>query len=163
MFQAQAAVVGGVTAPPPTVSVQDTATASGVLVMRKTTVSYSATSQNAFSTLLKMNSMPIGGISKVSSSTAPNIDFYMLLDTSPSMGIPATQSGIDTMVAHTQKQGGCAFACHETNPTPGDVAGNPQGMDNYALAESLGLTLRIDLVKQATSQSDSRRPLPRRR
>jgi hypothetical protein len=58
--------------------------------------------------------------------TNPNIDFYLLLDSSPSMGIAATQAGINTMVANTQGQCdsppsggptcGCAFACHESSP-----------------------------------------------
>ena len=100
---------------------------------------------------------------------APNIDFYLLLDSSPSMAIAATPAGISTMVANTQSQCdsppaggptcGCAFACHETHPAgehycnafnctqPG--TGNPGGEDNYALARNLSVTLRIDLVRQA--------------
>lgn len=150
MFNAQAALVGGASVTSPRITVTDTTAANGAIT-RVTNVPYVGTSQNAFSRLLNMNSIAIGGTSKVSSSTAPNIDFYLLLDTSPSMGIPSSQSGIDTMVARTSQQGGCAFACHETNPTSGDVAGNPAGMDNYALARSLNLTLRIDLVQQATA------------
>jgi len=95
---------------------------------------------------------------------APNIDFYLMLDSSPSMGIAATQADINTMVANTSAQGGCAFACHQSNTTAScasaDVAGNPTTggnqwgwgatpMDNYALARSLGVTLRIDLVRTA--------------
>lgn len=150
MFNAQAALVVGASISTPAITVQDT-TASNGAVTRVTTVPFAGNSKNTFATLLNMKTMPIGGKSTVSSSTAPNIDFYLLLDTSPSMGIAATQSGIDTMVAHTQKQGGCAFACHETNPTSGDVAGNPGGEDNYALARQLNVALRIDLVQQATS------------
>jgi Flp pilus assembly protein TadG len=100
---------------------------------------------------------------------APNIDFYLLLDSSPSMGIAATQTDINTMVSNTQSQCdsppaggsscGCAFACHETNPAGESHCnasscnqsgtGNPGGEDNYALARNLGVTLRIDLLKQA--------------
>ena len=47
-------------------------------------------------------------------------------------------------------QGGCAFACHETNPAA-DNLGNPGGEDNYALARNLGVTLRIDLLAQAAA------------
>ena len=122
MFKAQAASVGGVAvqmAPANTPCLQyvcDTINANGS-VTRVTMIPYTATSQNAFAALLQMKSMNLAGVSKVSSFTAPNIDFYMLLDTSPSMGIPSNQTDIDTMVAHTQAQGGCAFACHETKPT----------------------------------------------
>ena len=150
MFNAQAALVGGAAVAAPNISVTDTTAANGA-VTRVTTVPFTGTSKNNFATLLNMKTMPLGGRSSVSSSTAPNIDFYLLLDTSPSMGIAATQAGIDKMVANTQQQGGCAFACHETNPTAGDVAGNPGGEDNYALARQLNVALRIDLVQQATS------------
>ena len=166
MFNAQAAAVKGVSylSPNPVIGVNDVTNSNGS-VTRSTTVTYAATSSNAFSKLLQMNTMNIGGTSAVSSSTAPNIDFYVLLDTSPSMGIPSSQAGINTLIANTQQQGsaqqgwGCAFACHETNPTQSDVAGNPKGtgayangVDNYTLAKQyLGLTLRIDLVQQAVA------------
>ncbi len=79
-----------------------------------------------------------------------NIDFYLLLDDSPSMAIAATAAGITTMVNNTPQQGGCAFACHESNPAA-DNLGNPNGEDNYALARDLGVTLRIDMLQQATA------------
>jgi hypothetical protein len=96
-----------------------------------------------------MSTIPIHGNSAATSSLAPKVDFYMLLDTSPSMDIAATTTGISTMVSNTSKQGGCAFGCHETNPAA-DNLGNPNGEDNYTLARNLGVTLRIDLVNQAT-------------
>ena len=161
MFNAQAALVGGATVTSLTVAnvlVVDTIGSNGATT-RNTTVTYTGKSTNAFANLLNIPTMTLGGSSKVSSSTAPNIDFYVLLDTSPSMGIPATQAGIDTMVQNTSQQGGCAFACHETNPAASEVVGNPkgtgayaQGVDNYTLAKTyLGLTLRIDLVQQAVA------------
>jgi hypothetical protein len=52
------------------------------------------------------------------------------------------------MVQNTKSQGGCAFACHESNPKA-DNLGNPNGEDNYALAKNLGVPLRIDLVRTA--------------
>ncbi len=78
----------------------------------------------------------------------PNINFYLLLDSSPSMAIAATQAGIDTMVNNTSAQGGCAFGCHEVNPAA-DGLGNPNGEDNFALATNLGVTLRIDNLRTA--------------
>jgi hypothetical protein len=67
------------------------------------------------------------------------------------MDIAATSAGITTMVNNTSQQGGCALACHETNPTSADVAGNPNGEDNYTLAQNLGVVTRIELMAQATS------------
>jgi hypothetical protein len=92
--------------------------------------------------------MSVSGSSQASGSSPPNINFYMLLDTSPSMAIAGTSAGISTMVSNTSSQGGCAFACHETNPSA-DNLGNPHGEDNYALARALGVALRIDLLGQA--------------
>jgi hypothetical protein len=54
------------------------------------------------------------------------------------------------MVANTSAQGGCAFACHETNPSA-DNLGNPNGEDNYTLAQNLGVTTRIENMAAAAS------------
>jgi hypothetical protein len=86
------------------------------------------------------------------------------------MEIAATTAGINTMVANTSAQGGCAFGCHESDPAADNlgnpknvncVAGNPSyptspaqfpsgGEDNFALARCLNIPLRIDLVNAAT-------------
>lgn len=118
-------------------------------LVRNVTVKWSAGSANNFPSLLSESYWPIGGTSVSSSTVMPNIDFYVLLDSSPSMAIAGTPAGITTMVNNTQSQGGCAFACHETHPQS-DNLGNPHGEDNYTLARNLGVTLRIDLLTQAT-------------
>jgi Flp pilus assembly protein TadG len=112
------------------------------------TVSYVANYQTMFSHILGTNTIALQGSSSATAGLAPNIDFYLLLDDSPSMAIAATQAGINTMVAHTASQGGCAFGCHETHPSS-DNLGNPNGEDNYTLARNLGVTLRMDLLRQA--------------
>jgi len=123
-------------------------------VVRNVQVCYSAASSNAFPGVLRQASWPFGGESATRNQGAPNINFYLLLDDSPSMAIGATSSDISTLIANTQKQvdstgfKGCGFACHETNPSA-DNLGNPGGIDNYQLARNLGLTLRIDRVTQA--------------
>jgi len=125
-------------------------------VVRNVQVCYNAPSSNAFPALLRQVSWPILGQSATRNQSAPNINFYLLLDDSPSMAIGATSSDISTLINNTQKQvdssgfKGCGFACHETNPAA-DNLGNPGGssQDNYALARSLNLTLRIDRVTQA--------------
>jgi hypothetical protein len=65
------------------------------------------------------------------------------------MNIAATTAGINTMVSHTSAQGGCAFACHETNPSA-DNLGNPNGEDNYTLAQNLGVVTRMQNLASAT-------------
>lgn len=121
-------------------------------LVRVATVSFSASSLVNFGGIIGRSTLAIGGSSTASASLSPNIDFYLLLDDSPSMGIAATSDGIKLMVANTSKQGGCAFACHESNPSA-DNLGNPNGEDNYALARALGkdkVPLRIDLLNTAT-------------
>jgi Flp pilus assembly protein TadG len=88
----------------------------------------------------------------------PNIDFYLLLDSSPSMAIAATQAGINTMVANTVPQGGCAFGCHQTNPSADNLGNINQtthlpdpNLDNYNLARQLNVTLRIDNLQTAAA------------
>jgi Flp pilus assembly protein TadG len=123
---------------------------TNVGLVRTVTASYTAGSNNNFPILLSTPAWNINGTSSASASGAPNINFYLLLDDSPSMAIAGTPAGITTMVSHTSSQGGCAFACHETNPAA-DNLGNPGGEDNYALARNLGVTLRIDLLAQAAA------------
>jgi Flp pilus assembly protein TadG len=125
-----------------TVTVQD------VGLARNVTVAYTAASQNLFGGVLNMNTIALGGSSTGSAATPPNINFYLMLDTSPSMAIAGTPADITTMVNNTSAQSGCAFACHEADPAA-DNLGNPGGEDNYALARNLGVTLRTDLLDSA--------------
>jgi hypothetical protein len=131
-----------------------TVTINDTITTRTVTVSYTATSQNAFPNVLGVAGITLGGAAKAVGGLAPNIDFYLLLDSSPSMAIAATQAGIDTMVANTSPQGGCAFGCHESDPGA-DNLGNPNNEDNYALARSLGVTLRIDNLRVAVESLTS--------
>jgi hypothetical protein len=71
------------------------------------------------------------------------MDFYLLLDNSPSMGVAATTADIATMVANTGDQ--CAFACHDLSDSN----------NYYDLARRLGVTMRIDVVRQAVQQLTS--------
>jgi Flp pilus assembly protein TadG len=151
-FNAVSSTVTGVTSVTPTVTL---ASSNGGLT-RNVTVSYTANSTNNFPNVLKLltgssqTNWPLSGSSVSTASTSPNIDFYLLLDNSPSMNIAATTSGINTMVSNTSSQGGCAFACHESNPSA-DNLGNPNGEDNYTLAQNLGVTTRIENMAAAAS------------
>jgi Flp pilus assembly protein TadG len=126
-----------------------TVNASDNGLKRTVTVSYTAASQNSFAGVLGTPSWALGGSSQATASVAPNIDFYLLLDNSPSMAIAATTAGINTMVSNTSAQGGCAFACHQTN-VAADNLGNPGGVDNYQLAKNLGVVTRIQNLNAAT-------------
>jgi Flp pilus assembly protein TadG len=132
LFNSQAPSVRGVGP----ISLSVTTSDSGLT--RNVTVSYQTTSSTLFGGYTGKSSLPISGSSQSSATVPPNIDFYLLLDNSPSMAIAATTAGINTMVANTPDQ--CAFGCHESDTSPNDY---------YGLARSLGVTLRMDLLTQA--------------
>ena len=134
--------------PMPTVTITDTG------LQRTVTVSYSAQSVNNFPALLGSQSWPIGGSSTAQAASAPNMNFYLLLDDSPSMGIGATLDDINKLITATapKKQPAgpsqnCGFACHETN-----IAHDGGTQDNLAIARKNNITLRIDLVTNAVNQ-----------
>lgn len=162
-FNAQASALQGINYNPGNLTVTINTAGS----VRNVTVAYTANYQTVFPNVLGTSSITLGGSSTATAGMAPNIDFYLLLDDSPSMAIAATQSGINTLVANTQYQCdsapaggsscGCAFGCHESHPSGKthcsrtscglSGTGNPGGEDNYTLARNLGVTLRIDLVR----------------
>ncbi|MHB8286547.1 MAG: TadE/TadG family type IV pilus assembly protein [Caulobacteraceae bacterium] len=165
-WKAQSATVNNVVLNTPTVTVCPDTTVGSVLT-RNVTVAWSGKSSNSFAGVSGLPTWPLQGSSSAASNLAPEVNFYMLLDTSPSMGIVATTADMAIMVANTSQQGGCAFACHESSPASDsdDTIGNPKGTgvyakgeDNYTLAKNLtnsagtkGLPLRIDLVNYAVT------------
>lgn len=86
---------------------------------RVVSLNYSVESRNLFGALFSSLTMPVTGRAGSESSIAPNIDFYVALDTSPSMALPVTATGITAMTSTT----GCTFACH-TNKAPNTVQDN---------------------------------------
>lgn len=75
---------------------------------RTAVVTYTARSANAFSGIIGMASVEIGGTATATATAAPNIDFYLALDTSSSMALPTTAAGFTVMDSAVA----CAFACH---------------------------------------------------
>lgn len=108
---------------------------------RTSTYSYTADVPTSFLGIIGMTKVSISGSSVASASMPIYMDFYLLLDNTPSMGVAATTAGINAMVANTADQ--CAFACHDMSTTPNDY---------YGLAKRLGVTTRIDVVRTATQQ-----------
>ena len=159
IFNAQASGVSGLSYLAPTITVGT----SGLT--RTVTVKYTASSVNSFGGILGMPTWPISSGTgtgannsppQAVNSAAPNINFYLLLDNSPSMDLPATSAGITAMINATKNApsnggnaGGCAFACHESDPKA-DNLGNPNNEDNYALAQNLGVVTRIQNMASAT-------------
>jgi Flp pilus assembly protein TadG len=86
-FNAQASALSGITYSDKnlTVSVK---TANGGT--RTATLSYTAASPTFFSGILGTDSIQLAGSATATAGLPPNIDFYLLLDDSPSMAIGAT-------------------------------------------------------------------------
>jgi Flp pilus assembly protein TadG len=126
MFNGLTAGIPGVTANATQVSV--TVTVGATALIRNVSVSYSSSVNTIFAQVLNTPTLPVSGVSEASAQAPPNIDFYVLLDNSPSMALPATQAGITQMENLTTKEitGGCAFACHQASTNANsDTAGNP--------------------------------------
>jgi Flp pilus assembly protein TadG len=149
VFQSTANSLPGLTAvPTPTITITDTG------LQRTITVSYNAKSVNNFPILLGSPAWPIKGSSTAQAASAPNMNWYLLMDDSPSMGIGATNSDIANLITFTapkyqpaSSSQNCGFACHETN-----IAKDGGTQDNLAIARAKNITLRIDLVKNALNQ-----------
>jgi Flp pilus assembly protein TadG len=134
MFNAQAANV----APINNFTVSATVTDNGLA--RTAVVNYTANVPKTFMGLTGNSTTDVTGTSTAVSAIPTYIDFYLLLDNTPSMGVGATPADVATMVNHTPDQ--CAFACHDlTNPN-----------NYYNLAKNLGVTMRVDVVRSATQQ-----------
>jgi len=146
MFASQVSSLPGlVSAPSITVNVVDTvdnaSTTSAGLITRTATVTYTAQVQNLFGGLFGVSSLTITGTANTTSSPPANVNVYVMLDTSPSMLLPTTSAGIQTMELTSMQLGlhnnmsasdisdyapwggslttnatyGCAFACHTHN------------------------------------------------
>ncbi|WFU11742.1 pilus assembly protein TadG-related protein (plasmid) [Rhizobium sp. CB3090] len=103
-------------------------------------ITFHATVPTSFLQILGDSSIPIAGSASAQYQTASFIDFYMLLDNTPSMGVGATSTDIAKMQANTSDK--CAFACHNMDTTN----------NYYNLAKKLGVSMRIDVVRQATQK-----------
>lgn len=148
VFAAKANLAGLSAVPTPTVTVTDAGLA------RTITVSYTAESVNNFPSVLGRQTWQVAGSATAKASSAPNMNFYLLMDDSPSMGIGATTTDISNLIKYTasayQSAAGsqnCGFACHETN-----IAHDGGTKDNLAIARQRNITLRIDLVTSAVNQ-----------
>lgn len=148
VFAAKANLPGLSSVPTPTVTVTDSGLA------RTITVSYTAESVNNFPGVLGKQTWQVAGAATAKASSAPNMNFYLLMDDSPSMGIGATTTDISNLIKYTasayQSASGsqnCGFACHETN-----IAHDGGTKDNLTIARNRNITLRIDLVTSAVNQ-----------
>jgi len=120
------------------VSVTPTMTKAGSVIT--STVQFSADVPMLFLGVMGKSKMTVTGSSTSTANMPQYIDFYLLLDNSPSMGVGATPADVSTMVNNTPDK--CAFACHDLNSP---------ATSYYTLAKALGVTTRIDVLRQATA------------
>ena len=105
-------------------------------------------------TFMKMfgkDTIKVDGIAKATFQSNSFMDFYMLLDNTPSMGVGATPEDVDKLIAATKTQPdaasrNCAFACHIVSEK-----GVADKNSNYFVARKVGATIRIDVVAQAVA------------
>lgn len=127
MWNSQVAKLGGLTnvAMTPTIT-----TGSGIGGLRNVTISFTANSTNIFGAVLGQTSLALSGSASAAASQPPNINFYLVVDNSPSMLIPDSASGISLLQATTStSDGGCAFTCHNRLP---------QSSYNYKVIKTAG-------------------------
>lgn len=113
-------------------------------------VSFTAAIPTAFMGVIGKESIGVSGAAKATYQTNAFIDFFMLLDNTPSMGLGATTADIAKLKASTSPElrasqnapDGCAFACHTTGAKTEENT-----LDD---ARALGVKLRIDVVREAT-------------
>ncbi len=134
-FQAQAATLKRGTVGTVTAKVTDTT--SG----RAAVLTYTASVETTLANVAGISSIDVAGKATANSALPVYMNFYMLLDNTPSMGVAATPPDISRMVNNTSDK--CAFACHQMDAAPNDY---------YGLAKKLGVTMRIDVVRSATQQ-----------
>jgi len=102
------------------------------------TTQFSAQVPTTFLGVMGKSAMTVTGTSTSTASMPLYIDFYLLLDNSPSMGVGATPADVAKMVNNTPDA--CAFACHDTSTSS----------NYYNLAKTLGVQTRIDVLRSAT-------------
>lgn len=130
----------GMTSSSVTITVTDsvtTRTASGTATSSVTTY---------FMGILGYKTLGFSVSSSAAASLPSYIDFYVLLDNSPSQGLGATTADMTALQNATSDS--CAFACHDIYTSSSKKT--LQKSSYYSIAKKLGIKMRIDLVRDAT-------------
>ncbi len=110
---------------------QVTSSSNGLTVTAN--ISYTATINNSFSKLFLVSTTTISNSATASVDLPSYLDFYLMVDVSGSMGLPATRSGMTQLASvnndmYSDYKQGCQFACH----FPGNKRLGPGGRQNPA-------------------------------
>ena len=114
------------------------------------TISYSGPIPTTILQVVGINQVTIHGTATAQSKLPSYLNFYVLMDNSPSMGVGGSATDIANLITLTTpyinsgKGPGCAFACHERNP---DGTDDPN--DFYHLALNNGVKTRMDYLRTA--------------
>jgi len=124
---------------------------SDVKGARTAVISFAGSTPTNILGVMGFSSIPFSASSTAQNTLPIYIDFYLLLDNTPSMGLAATQSDITNLQNLTVngEEGTCAFACHNTYKPSNHSQLDPTG-NYYYIAKNNGVTMRIDVVRQAT-------------
>jgi Flp pilus assembly protein TadG len=126
------------------VKVNSTTSATSVF----TTVTYAAAIPTIFIAIAGIRSVTIHGTSTAAADKPKYVDFYLLLDNSPSMGLGATTADITKLQSVTPDA--CAFACHmHAFDSKNRITGNST-TDYYTIAKANNVKTRIDVMRDAT-------------
>nr|WP_268915668.1 pilus assembly protein TadG-related protein [Aureimonas psammosilenae] len=101
-------------------------------------VNFGVDSQTSLLAIFGQNSSSMKGRSAGEYMLAQFVDFHILIDNTPSMGVGATAADIAILEAKT----GCAFACHDLS----------NANNAYKKAKSFGANMRIDVVRMAVKK-----------
>lgn len=112
---------------------------------RTATITFRGESPNTFAKILQVATLTVKGAATSTVSNGLYTDMYIVLDTSQSMGLAATDADArklwDGAVQYNGE--GCTFGCHV--PAPGKAKANDW------VAAQVGAMLRIDVLRAATS------------
>ena len=103
-------------------------------------LSYTATYRSTIMSLFGINTVPIASQAQATVTLRSYININILVDTSESMGIGATDADQQLVAQATN----CAFACH---------INQARGSSSYDAARALGANMRIDVARDAVSSA----------
>jgi Flp pilus assembly protein TadG len=130
----------------------------------KANLTYQATLKTSFLRVLGKDSITVSGSANAVFQSESFMDFYLLLDNTPSMGVASTTADIEKMIKATKNVSdsgsrNCAFACHIVSEKGVVDTGS-----NYAVAKANGISIRIDAVAKAvvelTKEAEAQQSYP---
>ena len=158
-FKANAGTIGFTTIPTPTINLaRDTLNPQKITA----TVSYQTTTQTILSNVIGLQKVNLYGTSTSTLTMPTYINYYIIVDSSQSMGIGSTATDMQNLYNRviqysnydTQSDAnakiGCVFGCHVPQ-TPGGGYTQPDSTENLAHLSKYGakITLRIDAAASA--------------